>query len=561
MSQQHSNKKRMLMRLLCVCTTLMSALVHAEPVRPTAIQSVMPQARIEFTVFPESGSASGDLVSVLRKASSGLGGTPATLEEVNHWSESLTNAMRQGGFPVGQVLVTEQDWRAAQQGGALRFTAFPGRIHEVQLDNKSRVKDQRLQRLITKALCGSEALENVCVLQTSRLERATQLLQDIPGVAIAKAPQFSPGGGYGDINVLFSLQERGKPIQGDIFVDNKGIQSTGLYRLGVTASGNNYFGLGESYALTFAGTEKKMWTGSLTASIPVFDDGLRLTGGFTRQQYTINAITRLAGVSNTAQLGLIYPITRGLDSNVWVGGSYLHSRTTTSFVDFDNVSSHSTLDALRFSMQANNGDRAQQLRSNIWSADAALTVGHRSSSSPAIDAAVHRKANYGKFTVSGFGTYGLNRSGDFFVSGRANGQYASTNLDPSEKLGVGGPNAVRAYRADEGSFDEGAIFSLGIHKRVPIVAGNQLQFGMFTDFAIGRVNHQPWANWASSYVRIPGISNRRILSGYGLGVDWLTSFGATFSASVSKAYGFASSSWVDPGKKPVQYWLSVSWTR
>lgn len=551
-------------RLLCVCWMLHAASAYAEQSHAgVAAPSDVPATpvAVAFSVFPAGGPATDDVVRVLRTASAGLGNTPTTLDGIDRWSENLTAALRQGGFPVGQVLVTQEDWRASQQGVPLRFTAFPGRIHEVQLDNKSRVKDARLQRLITKALCGDETLDRICVLQTSRLERATQLLQDVPGVAIAKAPQFSPGGGSGDINVLFSLDQRGKPIQGDIFLDNKGIKSTGLYRLGVTASGNNFFGLGESYALTLTGTEKKMWTGSLTGSIPVFDDGLRVTGGITRQQYTINAITRLTGVANTAQLGLIYPITRGLDRNVWVGGSYLHSRTSTYYDAFENFAAHSTLDALRFSLQANNGDRAQQLRSNIWSGEAAFTAGHRRSNAPAFDAAVNRKDNYGKLSVSGFGTYGLNRSGDLFLSGRANGQYATTNLDPSEKLSVGGPDAVRAYRADEGSFDDGIILNLGIHKRVPIAAGNQLQFGLFSDFAIGRVNHSPWPNWESTYVNIPGVANRRILSGIGVSVDWLTSFGATFSASVSKAYGFSSSSWVDPGKKPVQYWLSVSWAK
>lgn len=559
MLRQHASRTRMLMR--CLCTTLLIAVapVQAQSETPPITQTGIAAANVAFDVVPAGSRAHDDIVGVLRKASATLGDTPTTLEAVGQWSDSLTNALRQGGYPVGQVLVTEPDWQASRQGAPLKFTAFPGRIHEVKIDNKSRVKDARLYRLITKALCGADTLDRVCVLQTSRLERTTQLLQDVPGVAIAKAPQFSSGGALGGIDVLFSLQQRGKPLSGDIFIDNQGIEATGLTRLGVTGSGNNFFGLGESYALTLTGTEKRMWTGSLTGSIPIFDDGLRLTGGFTRQQYTINASTRLAGVANTAQLGLSYPITRGLDRNVWVGGSYLHSRTSTSYVDFENAFSHSTLDAFRFSLQGNNGDRAQQLRTNIWSGEVALTAGRRRSSSPATDAAVNRKDHYGKLGVSAFGTYALNTSGDFFLSGRANGQYASTNLDPSEKLSVGGPGAVRAYRADEGSFDDGVILNLGVHKRVPIVAGNQLQFGLFSDFAIGKVNHKPWSRWESGYVGIPGVTNRRILSGYGLSVEWLTSFGATFSASVSKAYGFSSTSWVDPGKKPVQYWLSVSW--
>ncbi|RZT28821.1 hemolysin activation/secretion protein [Cupriavidus agavae] len=515
---------------------------------------------VAFKVHPDGGPASQDVIELLRGASTSLGTAPTSLGEVDRWSDSLTHTLRQRGYPVGQVLMTQVDWQAAQQGGVPVFTAYPGRISGIRIDNKTRVNDDRLARLVTRAMCDAEPLEGNCLLRTGRLERSTQLLQDIPGVAIAKAPEFAPGAGVGDIDVQFDLAQRGKPFTGDVFFDNKGIDSTGLYRLGVMASGNNFLGLGENYALTVTGTEKRMWTGSLTGGVPIFDDGLRLTGGFTRQQYTINAVTRLVGVANTVQVGLLYPVTRGLDANVWVGGSYLHSRTKTEYSDF-GFAAHSTLDALRFSLQANNGDRAQQLRSNIWSGEVALTAGHQSNDSAAYNAATRVAGNYAKLTGTGFGTYGLNRGGDLFLMGQFNGQYASKNLDPSEKLGVGGPNAVRAYRADEGSFDDGAILNAGLYKRVPIAIGHQLQFGVFSDVAIGRVNHNPWENWSSGYVGVPDVSNRRILAGYGVAVDWLTPIGATLSLSISKAYGFASSSWVDPGNKPVQYWLAVTWGR
>jgi len=212
------------------------------------------------------------------------------------------------------------------------------------------------------------------------------------------------------------------------------------------------------------GTNEGMWTGSLTASMPIFDDGLRVAGGITRQEYTVNSIARLTGVANIAQLGLVYPIAGGLDRNVWVGASYLHSKTRSSFDEF-SIASRATIDAARISLQANNGDRARQLRTNIWSGELALTYGHQSNDSPLLDQAANIGGNYFKLAGSGFGTYGLNRSGDVFLSGRANAQIPSRNLDPSEKLIVGGPDAVRAYRPDEGSMDEGIVLNLGLYKR------------------------------------------------------------------------------------------------
>jgi hemolysin activation/secretion protein len=211
-------------------------------------------------------------------------------------------------------------------------------------------------------------------------------------------------------------------------------------------------------------------------------------------------------------------------------------------------------------LQADNGDRAKQLRTNQWSGQLALTLGHQSNDYRSFDSMSGNVAgNYAKLYGGGFGTYALSPSGNTFLAARVNAQVSSKNLDASEKLSIGGPNAVRAYRADEGSLDEGVVANLGLYQRVPVAAGHQLQFGVFSDLAYGRVNHSPWTNWEQSYVNVPGVQNTRTLAGYGVSVDWLTPWGATASVAVSKAYGFSQTSWVDPGKKPAQVWLSVSW--
>lgn len=537
---------------------LTAGVAHAEPVATVSASLPAVRAAVAFKVIPAGSREEAAMTKVLREKAAMLGAAPANVGDVNLWSERLTDALRQGGFPVAQVLMTDDDWRAAQRGAQPVFTVYPGRIRKIVVQNKSRVDDARLQRLISHALCNGDSINGICVLSTPHLERSTQLLQDVPGVAIEKAPQIAPGSGVGDIDVVFSIAAKGKPVQADLIMDNQGIESTGSYRFGVTASGNNYFGAGESYAFTIMATDKKMWTGSLTGSVPIFDDGLRLTGGVTRQQYSINAGTPVAGVATTAQAGVLYPFMRGLDANVWGAASLLHSQAATTYKDF-GFAAHSTLDSVRLSVQADNGDRPQQLRTNILSGQAALTLGHQRNDEPALDAGPHRAGNYAKLTGFGFGTYALTRSGNLFLTGRVNSQFASRNLDSSEKLTAGGPDAVRAYRTDEVSFDDGVIVNAGLYQRIPVATGHQLQFGVFTDFAVGRVNHSPWAHWEQSYVGVPNVTNSRTLAGYGASVDWLTPIGATVSASVSKPYGFSSASWVDPGKKPLQYWLSVTW--
>ncbi|WP_233873437.1 ShlB/FhaC/HecB family hemolysin secretion/activation protein [Paraburkholderia adhaesiva] len=508
-------------------------------------------------VFP-AGSPQEKTVQAALQHALHQGVLPTTLPEVDQWSARLTVALREGGFPLGQVLMTQEDWESHFRTGQMVFTAFPGRVSEIVVHNKSRVADDRLYRLVTHALCGAVKLDGGCLFQTSRFERTTQLLQDLPGVALDGAPRFGPGTGTGTVKVDFAVTQKGKPVSANVTVDNKGIETTGSVRAGLGVSANNYFGLGEEYAFTITGTDKRTWTGSLAGSIPVFSNGLRLTGGFVREQYAVFAGgTDLVGVADTFSAGFLYPFTRGLDRNVWGGLSMLHTNTSLEFSNF-NVATHTRLDSVQLSLTANNGDRAQQLRTNVWSAQGALTLGHQSNDDPN-DSGPHRAGTYLKLAGTGFGTYALNRPGDLFLSGRITAQLSDRNLDPSEQLTLGGPTAVRAYPTDEPSADEGVIVNVGLYRRFSVATGHQIQPGLFVDYALARVNHSPWPDWASAFPGVPGVGNIRHLAGYGASVDWLTPIGATFSVSVSKAFGFSDDSWVEPGRKPMQYWLAVTW--
>ncbi|MDR5734559.1 ShlB/FhaC/HecB family hemolysin secretion/activation protein [Caballeronia sp. LZ025] len=395
-------------RMVCVGSVVLAGVASAEraaaaepaaaepvvqaPVATTAEQASAADVRaVDVKVVPAEGADALLVKQLLEANIRKLGDAPATLADVDHWSQLLTVALRQGGFPLGQVLMTQQDWQAAQKGGKMQFTVFPGRIRNIIVKNKSRVKDARLERLISHALCGGDTINNACLLRTSRLERATQLLQDIPGVAIDGAPSFSPGAGVGDVDVVFRVAQNGKPVSADLILDNKGVESTGSYRAGMTASANNLFGQGDAYAFTLTSTNKKMWTGSLTGSAPIFDDGLRMTGGLTRQQYFINAGTPVKGVATTGQLGVQYPFARGLDANVWGGASVLHSQTSTDMKEYSSVT-HSKLDSIQLSLTADNGDRARALRTNLATGQIALTLGHQRNDDP-FDSVVHHAGN------------------------------------------------------------------------------------------------------------------------------------------------------------------------
>jgi hemolysin activation/secretion protein len=95
-----------------------------------------------------------------------------------------------------------------------------------------------------------------------------------------------------------------------------------------------------------------------------------------------------------------------------------------------------------------------------------------------------------------------------------NGQLASKNLDISEKMELGGMNAVRAYPEGEAYADQGYVMTAEARLQLPKFADWQLgliQLVGFVDTGTVLVNKDPWTSG----------DNRRTLSGAGVGINWV----------------------------------------
>jgi hemolysin activation/secretion protein len=93
-------------------------------------------------------------------------------------------------------------------------------------------------------------------------------------------------------------------------------------------------------------------------------------------------------------------------------------------------------------------------------------------------------------------------------------QFPTKNLDISEKLSLGGPNAVRAYPLGEASADEAHIFTAEVRYGLPRAASipGNVVVSAFFDLGHAKINDDPPAAQADS--------NSRTISGAGLGVTW-----------------------------------------
>jgi hemolysin activation/secretion protein len=121
--------------------------------------------------------------------------------------------------------------------------------------------------------------------------------------------------------------------------------------------------------------------------------------------------------------------------------------------------------------------------------------------------------HYGKL---GFNASRLQRLTDrLSLYGAIYGQFASKNLDISEKMGLGGMYAVRSYSVGEAYSDEGYVATLEARLLLPKFSERvpgQFHLIGFADTGSGILNKNPF----------PGAiqPNRRTLSGAGIGLTW-----------------------------------------
>jgi hemolysin activation/secretion protein len=143
-----------------------------------------------------------------------------------------------------------------------------------------------------------------------------------------------------------------------------------------------------------------------------------------------------------------------------------------------------------------------------------LAAGNLDIQTPAARAedAITARSN-GSFQKLSFYAMRLQRlGGPVSIYGSINGQAASKNLDISEKMELGGMNAVRAYPEGETFGDQGYVATAEARWDLPKYGSmpGQVQLVAFVDHGSVTQNKRPWN----------GGDNHRTLSGAGVGAVW-----------------------------------------
>jgi hemolysin activation/secretion protein len=379
--------------------------------------------------------------------------------------------------------------------GAIEIAVLEGRIDGVQT---VAAQDTRLRDEVVQAHT-DRLSEKTPVLQAD-VERQMLLLNDIPGVTARAA--FTPGTATGAAEIVVSVAED-EPLQLRADIDNHGSRSTGEYRAGLALSLNDLFGWGDATTVRgLVSNQGGLVSGSISTSLPVGGDGFRLGANIARLKYELGGVfASIGAVGNADSIGLdaTYAVLRTAERNlnVKLGAEQKRLRDAVQAVSSGNLKRSDALDAtLSFDARDTLFGTAGASAGNVVATVGRLRV---------LDESRRFSKGTGQFLRQ------QTLSGPWSLYIRAAGQYASGNLDSSEKFGLAGPYAVRAYAPGEASVDQAALLTLEARYAMEYLGGN-LVWGLFYDHAEGRFSKRPAPAAAND--------NEVRLAGGGLSVQW-----------------------------------------
>lgn len=432
-------------------------------------------------------------------------GGDVTLSDLRDMASKIANHYRRNGYFVAQAYLPAQDIK----DGAVTIAVLEGRYGNVTLRNQT-----NLSNSLANGLLGG--LNSGDTIAIAPLEERLLLLSDIPGVNVRST--LVPGTQIGTSDLLVDVTP-GQRVTGSVEADNGGSRYTGENRIGATVYINNPLGLGDQASFRVLTSGRGLTYGRASYQLQV---GRAKVGvAYTALEYRLGkefAALQAHGTAEIASIYASYPLIRSRNTNLYALVQY-DDRTYQDKVDTALPPLNVTDKKIRAWMGSLYGNHRDGLGAGgVNSFSLTYSAGDLDIRTPvalAADALGPRtNGNYGKLAFSAARLQNITDS--FALYAGINGQFASKNLDISEKMGLGGPYAVRAYPVGEAYADEGYVVTLEARLRLPKFSERlpgQFHLIGFVDAGGVTINKNPFPGSA--------VPNHRTLSGAGFGATWV----------------------------------------
>jgi hemolysin activation/secretion protein len=428
-------------------------------------------------------------------------GSELSLTALRELAIKMTNHYRSQGYFLAQAYLPAQDI----VDGAVTIAVLEGQYGQVVLRNQSRLADGVAHQL----LAGIDSGDRITI---GPLESRLLQLSDLPGVEVKST--LVPGASVGASDLIVDVTT-GKRVSGSIDGDNAGSRYTGSYRSGATVNFNNTLGRADVATLRALTSWDGLDYGRAAYQLQVARADVGVA--YTSLQYELGREFESLQAHGTAQIVSLYgryPLlrsrTNSLYAQIGLDGK--------NFQDKVDITAPPTINDkdVKVAMLSLVGDHRDSFGGGGWSTySLTWTSGSLDLQSPdavqADAATVRSHGHYDKLGIRVTRMQGLTRSLSLY--GAVQGQLASQNLDVSEKTGLGGVNAVRAYPEGEAYVDQGYVVNVEARLALPklfVRLPGDWQLVGFVDSGTGRVNKDRWNQ----------ADNTRTLSGGGLGVNW-----------------------------------------
>lgn len=469
------------------------------------------------TVFTQA-----QLLALLQDAQ----GSDLDLAGLEALATRISRHYRSHGYTVARAYIPPQEVR----DGTVEIVVIEGRLGAVTVRGDA------------PALLPLAALQAGAIMTDAALERSLLLAADVPGIAVRSTLQ--PGASVGTSELIVDV-DPGRRVGGMLEADNFGSRSTGRERVGGTLLLQNLSGWGDLATLRVLGSADGLAYGRASWQAPVNRHGSQLGAALSSMRYELGeefASLDAHGTAHIATLFATHPIVRSRAANLYAQLAY-DTKRLEDRVDSTGAETDRRVHALTAGLS---GDRSDGFAGGgVWLFSLAYTQGRLD-----IDSALARAVDdltagtagsYGKLAFSLVRQQAL-AGGTVVLS--YTGQWASGNLDSSEKLPLGGVTAVRAYPQGEAPSDRASLWTVEWRRAL----APQWQGLVFLDAATGVANADPWAG---------ADAGRRTLRGAGVGLAWAGPHGWSARAFYAHKLGSAAAT-AEPDRDD-RLWLQAAW--
>ncbi len=470
---------------------LQKANPQAVPTLPDAMQ------QIDVREFRIEGFASLSQAR-LQQAVAPLAGRSMTPPQMQQAADAVTQIYRDAGYPLVQALVLPQ----SIDNGIVVITVREDQLSSVEVSSK------QAPALVQSGL--SNALTQQKALNTSELEQALLLINNLPGRGRASAEIIAPE--QGNASKVSAQYAPAPKIQGSVTLDTAGNRLTGRGRVLGQLVINEPFGAADQLSLTLLGTDSPLIYAQGAYRFPLTP---RLTLGASLSQLDYKLCCQASTVTSKGSAQSF-----GLDATYQLS----LNRSSSSAI-------YANLDSRRLSNQRNGvketqrqvdalgvGLRGYSSQTALRSWSVALRGGRTDLNGNAIDlvqnATSDVQGTFSKVSASFYQSQSLTPalSWQFQSRGQLN---LGRNLEGSERFALGGADGIRAYPSGEAVGDSGWLVSAELRYAIAAVPG--LSLATFVD-AGGVRRYSKNANALLALMNQPG--NRYTLAGAGLGLRY-----------------------------------------